>query len=102
MGAGNRAGGQGWLSGSLQERSSFVLSRGAEVHPCGIVVQLVFAYNYRMKPEFASIDNDLWQWREWFIALASGRFWLLTPLPREFGPFEDFDAALNMVDELVL
>jgi hypothetical protein len=54
-----------------------------------------------MKPEFTSIDKDLWQWREWFIAMANGAFWLLSPVPREFGPFADFDDALGMVQELV-
>lgn len=53
-----------------------------------------------MNPEFATIDPDLWQWREWFIALANDTFWLLTPTPREFGPFESFDAALEKVQEL--
>jgi len=53
-----------------------------------------------MNPEFASIDNGLWQWHQWFIATANGTFWLLTPMPREFGPFESFDQALAKVQEL--
>ena len=32
-----------------------------------------------MNPDFALIDPDLWQWREWFIALAHDAFWVLTP-----------------------
>ncbi len=58
-------------------------------------------YNEKMGPEFAPIDNDLWQWREWFIALANGAFWVLTPVPREFGPFANFDEALAKVEQLV-
>lgn len=53
-----------------------------------------------MNPSFASIDDDLWQWREWFIALANGVFWVLTPTPREFGPFASFDDALSKVHDL--
>ena len=53
-----------------------------------------------MNPRFASIDTDLWQWREWFIALAHDAFWVLTPTPREFGPFASFDDALEKVEEL--
>jgi hypothetical protein len=51
-------------------------------------------------PQFSSVDNDLWQWREWFIALANGAFWLLTPTPREFGPFDSFDEAIGKAEEL--
>lgn len=51
-------------------------------------------------PDFAAIDNGLWQWREWFIARAHDDFWLLTPAPREFGPFPTFDDALDKVSEL--
>ncbi len=54
-----------------------------------------------MKAQFASVDQDLWQWRDWFIALAYGEFWLLTPTPREFGPFSNLDEALRTVDQLV-
>jgi hypothetical protein len=53
-----------------------------------------------MQPDFASIDHGLWQWREWFIALAYDDFWILTPTPREFGPFSSFDDALAKVAEL--
>jgi hypothetical protein len=55
-----------------------------------------------MKPKFASIDNGLWQWREWFIALVNDGFWLLTPAPREFGPFPNFDEALVKAEQLWL
>jgi hypothetical protein len=54
-----------------------------------------------MKAQFKNVDSDLWQWRDWFIAFAYGGFWLITPTPREFGPFEDLDAALRTVDQLV-
>jgi hypothetical protein len=53
-----------------------------------------------MNPQFASIDDGLWQWREWFIALANDNFWVLTPTPREFGPFEAFEHAVEKVEEL--
>lgn len=55
-----------------------------------------------MKPEFAPIDSGLWQWRDWFIAMANGNFWLLTPTPREFGPFSELGDAMAMVHQLVL
>ncbi|HEY4357401.1 MAG TPA: hypothetical protein VGN16_16745 [Acidobacteriaceae bacterium] len=54
-----------------------------------------------MKAQFKNVDNELWQWRDWFIAFAYGGFWLITPAPRELGPFEDLDAALRTVDQLV-
>ena len=53
-----------------------------------------------MNPDFALIDPDLWQWREWFIALAHDAFWVLTPTPREFGPFLTYDQALEKVQDL--
>ena len=46
-------------------------------------------------PEFTSIDNDLWQWNEWYIAYANGAFWLLTAAAREFGPFYSFEEAYD-------
>ena len=45
------------------------------------------------QPEFECIGPDLWQWKDWFIAYAFGRFWLLTAAAREFGPFQNFDQA---------
>ena len=57
-------------------------------------------YYNQMNPQFASIDNDLWQWREWFIALANDAFWVLTPTPREFGPFASFNEAVEKVETL--
>ena len=53
-----------------------------------------------MRPDFASIDTGLWQWHEWFIASANDAFWVLTPTPREFGPFASFDEAFEKVEEL--
>ncbi len=53
-----------------------------------------------MNPTFASIDKELWQWGEWFIALAHDAFWVLTPTPREFGPFGSFEEAHEKVEEL--
>jgi hypothetical protein len=54
-----------------------------------------------MTVQFEKVESGLWQWRDWFIACAYGRFWLLTPTPREFGPFVDFDEAMNTVNKLV-
>lgn len=54
-----------------------------------------------MKTQFEKVESDLWQWRNWFIARAYGSFWLLTPTPREFGPFGDFDDAIKTVEQLV-
>ena len=44
-------------------------------------------------PEYTSVEPDLWQWKDWYIAYAFGSFWLLTAAAREFGPFENFDKA---------
>ncbi|HTV07810.1 MAG TPA: hypothetical protein VMD97_02040 [Candidatus Aquilonibacter sp.] len=54
-----------------------------------------------MTPEFSCVDTDLWAWKDWWIAFAYGSFWLLTPLPREFGPFAYFDDAYRKVMELI-
>ena len=51
-------------------------------------------------PEFELIQPDLWQWKDWFIACAFGRFWLLTAAAREFGPFEHFEEAYSQSTHL--
>lgn len=76
-------------------RSLRIQGNGAETPSACVTLY----YNH-MNPKFSLIDNELWQWREWFIALAHDAFWVLTPTPREFGPFDSYEQALEKVEEL--
>lgn len=51
-------------------------------------------------PEFKAIDDNLWYWNGWLIAFAYDVFWLLTPTPREFGPFATYDQVIEEVQYL--
>ena len=54
-----------------------------------------------MNTDFEEIAPGLWQWREWFIQRSRKVYWVLTPVPREFGPFSSFDDALYQVRKLL-
>lgn len=52
------------------------------------------------RPEFQQVEVDLWLWKEWAIAYAYERFWLLTAAGREFGPYQFFDEAFVQAAQL--
>lgn len=51
---------------------------------------------------FVQAGPDLFQWGDWFIALAYGRWWLLVSSGIEYGPFRHFDDALRYAGDVAI
>lgn len=51
-------------------------------------------------PQFVNAGPSLWEWGDWYIAQAYGKYWLLVSSGIEYGPFLHFGDALNYAGEV--
>jgi hypothetical protein len=49
---------------------------------------------------FVQVEANLFQWGDWFIALAYGRWWLLVSSGIDYGPFFNFNDALRYAGDV--